>query len=290
MRALSTPPLGVVWTVLLIFKMLELGSISALHGLTASDWGTVAGLLGIEAPMSFDNALVMLTLVSTLEGKDKRNAILLGMAGAWVLRLAGLLVANAILAIPLCLLLAGGYLLHLTADFFTQDHDEKKTAAASAFWPAVGTMVITNLAFSIDNYAGAYALTSDAFLILIAISIAMVALTLCILVAQDLVDKFPAVEPTAYMVVGVAGLLVFYEEIPSLLHLAHHSLPEVVKVAFVIITLIVGYAIAASGLSKKLGWALRPIHTLLEWYEQTWTLPVRVLKSVKAEETETETH
>lgn len=264
-----------------------------MQGLTLADWSTIGGLLGVEAPMSFDNALVMLTIVSSLQGKHRRNAIIIGMIGALILRVGGLAVANVILSVPVFLLLAGGYLLHLTSAFFTSHGEEgEETKASSGFWAAVWSMMVTNLAFSIDNYAGAYAITPNPMLILIAISIAMVGLTVCILVAQDLVDRFPAVEPTAYMVVGVAGLLVFFEEIPALFHLHHIALTENIKVACVIATLVIGYAVAASGFYTKLGWALRPIQTLLDWYESTWTLPVRVIKSVKpvkVEDVEAET-
>ena len=109
-------------------------------------------VFGINLILSGDNAVVIAMAVRSLEGTNRRRAIVWGAAGAIVLRLFFAAVVTFLLHIPL-LQVVGGILLVWIAWQLVRDsgEDEEKVQAGQSTWEAIRIIIIADAVMSLDN-------------------------------------------------------------------------------------------------------------------------------------------
>lgn len=109
-------------------------------------------VLGINLILSGDNAVVIAMAVRSLEGTNRRRAIVWGAAGAIVLRLFFAAVIAFLLHVPL-LQLIGGLLLVWIAWQLVRDGGggEDKVQAGQSAWEAIRIIIIADAVMSLDN-------------------------------------------------------------------------------------------------------------------------------------------
>lgn len=109
-------------------------------------------VLGINLILSGDNAVVIAMAVRTLEGANRRRAIVWGAAGAIVLRLFFAAVITFLLHVPL-LQVVGGVLLVWIAWQLVQDGDgdDDRVQAGQSAWEAIRIIIIADAVMSLDN-------------------------------------------------------------------------------------------------------------------------------------------
>ena len=116
--------------------------------------GRLFGVLVVNLILSGDNAVVIAMAARTLEGANRRKAIVWGAAGAVVLRLIFAGVITLLLEVPL-LQVAGGLLLVWIAWGLVQDDDggddEEKVKAGSSTWQAIRIIILADAVMSLDN-------------------------------------------------------------------------------------------------------------------------------------------
>ena len=102
--------------------------------------------------LSGDNALVIAMAARTLEGAQRRQAIVWGAIGAVALRLVFAAVVTYLLTVPF-LQLAGGLLLVWIA--WKLIHEEEgegdKVEAGTSAWEAIRIIVVADAVMSLDN-------------------------------------------------------------------------------------------------------------------------------------------
>jgi len=121
--------------------------------MTGEWFGRLVGVLVVNLILSGDNAVVIAMAARTLEGANRKKAIVWGAAGAVVLRLIFAGVITLLLEVPL-LQVAGGLLLVWIAWGLVHEDDgddEEKVKAGSNTWQAVRIIIMADAVMSLDN-------------------------------------------------------------------------------------------------------------------------------------------
>jgi YjbE family integral membrane protein len=133
----------------------------------------------LDLVLSGDNAIVIGMAVRALPSAQKRRAILLGGAGALVLRMLFTAIVTLLVRVePPFLLLVGGFILvWITYRLLTPESEEVEDtvkAGNRGFWAAMQTIIIADVTMSLDNVlAVGVAANGDVPLVLIGLVLSM---------------------------------------------------------------------------------------------------------------------
>ncbi len=184
----------------------------------------ILNLIIIESLLSVDNAAVLATMVMDLPQNERKKALKYGIVGAYIFRGICLLLAAWLVKIWWLKPLGGFYLLYLAIDYSLKKRKNNKAVEHEAidkkqswfyrstvglvgnFWATVALVEMMDLAFSIDNVFAAVAFTDNIYLIYIGVFIGILAMRFVAQGFVKLMEKFPFLETTAYVVIGVLGL------------------------------------------------------------------------------------
>src|SRR5215217_9075048 len=121
--------------------------------LTGEWLGRLFGVLVVNLILSGDNAVVIAMAARTLEGANRKKAILWGAAGAVVLRLVFAGVVTLLLEVPLLQVVGGLLLVWIAWGLIHEDggDDEDKVKAGSSTWQAVRIIIVADAVMSTDN-------------------------------------------------------------------------------------------------------------------------------------------
>ena len=105
--------------------------------------------------LSGDNAVVIAMAARTLEGANRKKAIIWGAAGAVVLRLLFAGVITLLLEVPLLQVVGGLLLVWIAWKLIHEDDgggdDEEKVKAGTSTWQAVRIIIVADAVMSLDN-------------------------------------------------------------------------------------------------------------------------------------------
>ena len=121
--------------------------------LTGEWLGRLFGVLVVNLILSGDNAVVIAMAARTLEGANRKKAIVWGAAGAVVLRLVFAGVITLLLEVPLLQVVGGLLLVWIAWGLIHEDggDDEEKVKAGSSTWQAVRIIIVADAVMSLDN-------------------------------------------------------------------------------------------------------------------------------------------
>ena len=180
----------------------------------------ILNLILIESLLSVDNAAVLATMVMDLPKEQRGRALKYGILGAYVFRGLCLIFASYLVKFAWLKAAGGLYLLYLVFVFFSKKKDieddgvsknEKKIYSKTVnvfgvFWSTVILVEIMDLAFSIDNVFAAVAYTKNIYLIIIGVFIGILAMRFIAQAFVRLIEKFPFLEASAFVVIALLGL------------------------------------------------------------------------------------
>jgi YjbE family integral membrane protein len=170
----------------------------------AAFWFALLQIIGIDIVLSGDNAVVIALASRGLPPEQRRRAVLLGTGAAIAMRVVLALVAAALMSYP-GLKLAGGLLLLwigvslLRPQGSEGGHDGPTSTTLAG---AVRTILVADVAMSLDNVVGIAAAAKGSALLLIlglAISIPLIIFSSAVLLR--LMDRYPII-----VVIGAALL------------------------------------------------------------------------------------
>jgi YjbE family integral membrane protein len=120
--------------------------------LTGEWLSRLVGVLVVNLILSGDNAVVIAMAARTLEGANRRRAIIWGAAGAVFLRLLFAAVITFLIQIPF-LQVVGGLLLIWIAWKLIHDSEpeDDKIEAGQSAWDAIRIIIIADAVMSLDN-------------------------------------------------------------------------------------------------------------------------------------------
>lgn len=171
------------------------------------DWAAVFKIVGIDILLGGDNAVLIAMAVIGLPVAMQNKAIAWGTAGAIGARVVFLALAAFLLAkFPFIKVIGGLLLLWIAYGLLTGDDGDDAVDQSSSFWKAVWTIVVADIAMSIDNVVAVSAAAQSAGEHAFIYSAAGVALSIPIIIFASkgiitLMEKFPAI------IWGGAGLL-----------------------------------------------------------------------------------
>jgi len=183
-------------------------------------------LLALELILSADNAIALAAIARQQhDPEQERRALNVGIALAFLLRIALIVMARWVLAFKPLQWLAGGYLLWLYINHLrslsagSDQADARHTPTVrTGFVRTVVALAFTDLAFSIDSVAAAVAISDQLLLVISGALIGVIALRFTAGLFVRWLEIYPRLETAGYSAVGFVGLkLVVGLLLPSLL-------------------------------------------------------------------------
>lgn len=179
------------------------------------DISKVAVLVVLEALLSADNALILAIIVRHLPREQQKRALFYGLAGAFVLRFAAIFAATIILNFWWLQVLGAGYLIYLPVKHFVKHSQHKGTIAkeGAGFWMTVIYADLIDLMFAIDSVLVAVAVVNTKEKIWVVYAGAIIGIVLLRFAAGfclRLLEKYPVLDHVAYLLVGWAGVKMFF--------------------------------------------------------------------------------
>ena len=199
----------------------DLGFLTPPEGsVSPSDFLTIGLLVGLEALLSADNAMVLAILVLGLPRTDQRKALRYGIVGAFTFRIAATLLAVYLKDIQFVLLIGAAYLLWLPYNHFTghaegTDRRAPRPATSwlglSPFWSTVAKVELTDIVFAIDSILVAVALSNKTWVIVTGGLLGVVAMRLVIGQLLALVQRYPTLVDGAFLIIGWVAVKLILE-------------------------------------------------------------------------------
>jgi YkoY family integral membrane protein len=199
------------------------------HLFTAEGLTIIGTLILLEGLLSADNALVMAVMVRPLPKPQQKRALYYGILGAFFFRF--LMLATAHWIIKLWYLRAAGaaYLAWLTFAHFRnraqgeRDYELKKPG----FWYTVIMVNLMDCAFAIDSVLVAVGLSNDLIIIFVGVALGIVAVRVAAGGFLKLLEKWPAIEDVAYILIGWISIKLFVESYGMMIG-EHIEFPELI--------------------------------------------------------------
>lgn len=179
----------------------------------------IISLIIIEGLLSVDNALAIAAMASHLPGKQKYQALKWGIIGAYVFRGLCLGLAAYIIENPWIKFVGAAYLIHLMASHLSavseeggeEGKEEEGAKKQRGFWATVFAIEFMDLSLSVDNVVAAVALSPKLWVVCTGVFIGILALRFVAGACIKLIQKFPILEHTAFLLIGYVGFLLLAE-------------------------------------------------------------------------------
>jgi tellurite resistance protein TerC len=232
----------------------------------------IVSLIIIEGLLSVDNALAIAAMASHLPGKQKFLALRWGIIGAYAFRGIALAFAAYIIDNPWLKIIGAAYLIHLMASFFAEkakissedDNNQEAVGAVAAsmavkgFWATVASIELMDLSLSVDNVVAAVAMSPKMWVVCTGVFIGILALRFVAGFCIRLIERFPILESTAFLLIGYVGFILIAELTAQQVFSLSHPLHVTALQKFIGIVIIVALSILYSE-CKPVKAVLKPI-------------------------------
>jgi len=213
--------------------------------LTPAFWSGLAQIILVNIVLSGDNALVIALACRNLEKRHQRPAILIGSAGAIVLRIIFVMIVDQLLKIGY-LKLIGGLLLLWIGIKLVQGEEEggDGVKAAGSLWTAIRIIIIADAVMSLDNaIAIAAAAHGDVTLIILGLLISIPLIVFGATLIMLLLNRFPIIVIAGGALLGyIAGEVLATD--PAYAEKLAAALPNarmIFEIGGAVITVVIGY-------------------------------------------------
>jgi YkoY family integral membrane protein len=164
-----------------------------------------------------DNALAIAAMAKHLPGKQKFLALKYGIIGAYVFRGLCMWGAAWIIANPWLKIIGAAYLVHLMSAHFSGQENEDGDDDADGggkqrgFWMTVLAIEFMDLSLSVDNVVAAVAISPKLWVVCTGVFIGILALRFLAGLCIKLIERFPILENTAFLLIGYVGFILVFE-------------------------------------------------------------------------------
>jgi len=176
----------------------------------------IISLIVIEGLLSVDNALAIAAMAGHLPGKQKYQALKWGIIGAYLFRGLCLAFAAWIIENPWLKICGAAYLVYLMSEHFTGGGDEDNDGKDDApnhrgFIATIIAIEIMDLSLSVDNVVAAVAMSPKLWVVCLGVFIGILALRFVAGACIKLIEKFPILGDTAFVLIGYVGFILCFE-------------------------------------------------------------------------------
>jgi tellurite resistance protein TerC len=176
----------------------------------------IISLIIIEGLLSVDNALAIAAMARHLPENQQKLALRWGIIGAYGFR--GLCMAFAAWIIENPWLKIGGavYLVYLMCKHFSDAAEEDGEGgggdlASKGLIATIISIEIMDLSLSVDNVVAAVAMSPKLWVVCTGVFIGILALRFVAGACLKLIEKFPILEETAFLLIGYVGFILVFE-------------------------------------------------------------------------------
>lgn len=179
----------------------------------------LVSLVVIEGLLSVDNALAIAALASHLPKHQQQLALKLGIIGAYLFRGLALFFVSLIIANPWLKIIGSAYLIYLMASNLAaksegEDDEEaegKERKKKPGLLLTILQIELMDLSLSLDNVVAAVALDKRVWVVCTGVFIGILALRFLAGICIRLIEKFPVLESTAFLLIGFVGAILLVE-------------------------------------------------------------------------------
>jgi YkoY family integral membrane protein len=157
---------------------------------------------------------VLAILAKHLPEAQRKKALTYGLVGAFFFRLLALSMVTALVAWTWVKFVGGGYLLYIGVKnlVFGENKDELgEKSLGRSFWKTVLAIELTDIAFAVDSILAGVALTNKLWVVFTGGVLGIVMMRFAASAFIKIIEKFPQLEKTAYLLVIVIGVKVIVE-------------------------------------------------------------------------------
>ena len=205
--------------------------------------------MALEGLLSADNAMVLAVLVLGLPKREQRKALQYGIIGAFVFRIAAILLAVYLIQITWVMLVGAAYLLWLPYHHFFShgDADTRRGArratpwlGLSAFWATVVKVELTDIVFAIDSILVAVAMSNKTWVIITGGVLGVIAMRLVIGQLLVLVNRYPALVDGAFIIIAWVGIKLLLEYLHTAGYV-HFQIPKWLSLGLVLVIFVIAF-------------------------------------------------
>jgi YkoY family integral membrane protein len=183
----------------------------------------------VELSLSADNAIVLALLTHSLNPHLRKKALLIGSLSAFFFRGLAILGVNYLLNYLWIQLIGGAYLIYLSLRYFCSKKGSAslKDLQNFSFWKTVFLIEAFDLAFAVDSILAGMAFIASSqipgalnpklWIVYFGGMIGLLGIRYAAHWFSELIEKFPGLEMSTYLMVGWIGLKLSYEGAASFL-------------------------------------------------------------------------
>lgn len=180
----------------------------------------ILSIIVLNLVLSGDNAVVIALATRKLPASSQNKAIVIGTAGAVVLRILLMLIAIELLTMPYVKIIGAILLFYIAYDLLKTNEEETEVKSETTLLSAIRTIIIADLVMSLDNVL-AIAGVADGHFMLAGLGL-IISIPIVIFGSQvilKLMDRF-------HWLIWVGALLIAYTAGSMLVedHFIHHLL------------------------------------------------------------------
>lgn len=188
-----------------------------------SDIPRLLTLAFLELALSADNAIVLGLLTHSLPISLRSKALLIGSLSAFVFRAVAVLTIGWMLHYFWVQIIGGVYLIYLFIHHFWKKRKNKTLFSPShfSFWKTVLLIELFDLAFALDSILAALAFVTPAnglttfspklWIVYVGGMMGLLGVRYAAHWFSDLIDQFPRLETSAFLLIGWIGLKLCYQ-------------------------------------------------------------------------------
>ncbi|WPP42820.1 TerC family protein [Paenibacillus hunanensis] len=206
-------------------------------------WLSLLNIIFIDLILAGDNAIVIGLAARKLPQQTQKKAILYGMGGAVIIRIAATVAVIWLLQIPWLLAVGGLLLIAIAYKLLTDNEDHKEVKAGTSLWSAVWTIIIADAAMGLDNViAVAGAANQHVVLVIIGLCISVPIVVWGSTIFIKLTNRFPWIIYVGSAVLAYTASHMITQESRLQSVFGAHPLWTWIFIAFVMIgVLLAGY-------------------------------------------------
>lgn len=180
----------------------------------------ILSIIVLNLVLSGDNAVVIALATRKLPASSQNKAIVIGTAGAVILRILLMLIAVELLTVPYVKIIGAILLFYIAYDLLKSNGEEAEVKSETTLLSAIRTIIIADLVMSLDNVL-AIAGVADGHFMLAVLGL-IISIPIVIFGSQvilKLMDRFP-------WLIWIGALLIAYTAGSMLVedHFIHHLL------------------------------------------------------------------
>ncbi len=176
----------------------------------------ILSLILIEGLLSVDNAMAIAAMASNLPKHQQKLALKLGIIGAYAFRGICLFLVAWIINNPWLKIAGAAYLIYLMNEHVLGDEEDENNDGVpdGTQRGLVATIIqieIMDLSLSLDNVVAAVALDKRLWVVCTGVFIGILALRFVAGYCIKLIERYPVLKKTAFLLVGFVGSILLTE-------------------------------------------------------------------------------